>query len=256
MTGSEKVNYRLRNLAGFFVEGFTQLLWPAVCVNCDENITDSKQFLCNNCWRSFQSCLGSDYCKCCGRDATGYAIVEGKCTGCRDETLEFDGLVRIGAYSSVLQRLILAFKNNREELDVFLGPLARQVLQIGNFYNKVDYIVPVPLHWRRHIVRGYNQSFLLARYLRHPIAKVSTDLVRIRHTKPQPMTASYAQRRNNVAGAFAVRRGHNFTDKNICLIDDIKTSGATLSECARVLKMAGASNVFALVLAVAGRKNN
>lgn len=64
---------------------------------------------------------------------------------------------------------------------------------------------------------------------------------------------SAAKRARNVAGAFAVRRGHNFGGRSICLIDDIKTTGATLNECAQVLKAAGASRVFALVLAVAGQ---
>jgi len=61
------------------------------------------------------------------------------------------------------------------------------------------------------------------------------------------------QRAANVAGAFAVRWGHNFTGKEICLVDDVKTTGATLNECAKTLKEAGASKVFALVLAVAGQ---
>ena len=60
----------------------------------------------------------------------------------------------------------------------------------------------------------------------------------------------------NVAGAFAVRRRHNFTGRRICLVDDIKTTGATLNECAKVLKEAGASEVFALVLAVTGQNIN
>ena len=65
---------------------------------------------------------------------------------------------------------------------------------------------------------------------------------------------SDAARARNVAGAFAVRRGHRFAGRAVCLVDDIKTTGATLNECAKTLKEAGASQVFALVLAVAGQK--
>ena len=64
---------------------------------------------------------------------------------------------------------------------------------------------------------------------------------------------SPAARARNVAGAFAVRNGHPFVGRKSCLVDDIKTSGATLNECAYILKQAGASKVFALVLAVAGQ---
>jgi predicted amidophosphoribosyltransferase len=66
------------------------------------------------------------------------------------------------------------------------------------------------------------------------------------------MLASAAAHAKNVAGAFAVRRGHNFAGRNICLVDDIKTTGATLNECAKTLKEAGASKAYALVLAVGG----
>jgi len=111
----------------------------------------------------------------------------------------------------------------------------------------------VPLHWSRRLTRGYNQAHILARKLKHPTAKINTDLVRIRRTKSQPAMASPAARARNVAGAFAVRYRHNFTGRKICLVDDIKTTGATLNECAKTLKQAGASKVFALVLAVAGQ---
>ncbi|MHC4752113.1 MAG: ComF family protein, partial [Planctomycetota bacterium] len=69
----------------------------------------------------------------------------------------------------------------------------------------------------------------------------------------QPAMASPAARAKNVAGAFAVRYGHDFTSRKICLVDDIKTTGATLNESAKTLKQAGTSKVFAVVLAVAGQ---
>jgi len=151
--------------------------------------------------------------------------------------------------------MILAFKKGRTELDGMLGFLANSALQGGGFYSDIEVFVPVPLHWSRRLFRGYNQSLVLANKLTHPTAQISTDLARIRYTKTQPGgIANAAARARNVAGAFAVRRGHQFAGRNICLVDDIKTTGATLNECAKTLKEAGASKVFALVLAVAGQK--
>jgi ComF family protein len=150
--------------------------------------------------------------------------------------------------------MILAFKKGRTELDSTLGFLANAALDGSVFYNAIEFFVPVPLHWFRRLTRGYNQALVLAKKLKHPAAKISTDLVRIRYTKTQPGgVADVAARARNVAGAFAVRYGHSFTDRNVCLVDDIKTTGATLNECAKTLKEAGASKVFALVLAVAGQ---
>jgi ComF family protein len=151
--------------------------------------------------------------------------------------------------------MILAFKNGGTELDSILGFLANSALQGSGFYSDIELFVPVPLHWSRRLFRGYNQSHVLARKITHPTAKISTDLIRSRRTRAQPAMASTAARAKNVAGAFAVRYRNEFAGRKICLIDDIKTSGATLNECAKMLKQAGALKVFALVLAVAGQKN-
>ncbi len=233
--------------------GFNELLWPGVCINCRENIAESDNELCQDCWEQLLGCTSGDYCRRCGRDVSKYAIFDGTCPDCRDKEIHFDRMARSGIYAQVLQKMILGFKNGRVELDKNLGLLANWALEGGGFYEDIDFFVPVPLHWRRRLVRGYNQSLVLAKKLRHPKANINIDLVRIRYTKAQPMMVSPAARARNVAGAFAVRYGHSFSGAKICLVDDIKTTGATLNECARTLKEAGASRVFGLVLAVAGQ---
>jgi ComF family protein len=137
-----------------------------------------------------------------------------------------------------------------------LGRLADSAFQGSPFHDRIDLLVPVPLHWTRRLARGYNQSLVLAKRLKPPGTKISTELVRMRRTKMQPVMATEAARRRNVAGAFAVRKGHPFNGKTICLIDDIKTTGATLNECARIIKQAGAAKVYAVVLAIAGQRIN
>jgi ComF family protein len=157
-------------------------------------------------------------------------------------------------YADTLQRMILAFKHDHGEMASVLAPLADAALQGSRFYDDIDLFVPVPLHWTRRVLRGYNQADLIARRLHHPQARMSTNLVRARRTHAQPQAATPAARAKNVAGAFVVRDEHEFTGKTVCLVDDIKTSGATLNECAKALKEAGAAGVYALVLAVAGQK--
>lgn len=247
---------KLKRAAGFALQGIHQLLWPAVCINCSESICETDRNLCSDCWGQLITCTGADYCPHCGRDASRYAILGGVCPDCQGKEFYFDGIARSGVYSQSLQQMILSFKKGRTELDSTLGFLANSALQGGSFVNAIELFVPVPLHWSRRLFRGYNQSLILAKKLKHLTAKISTDLVRIRRTESQPTMASAAARARNVAGAFTVRRGHNFAGRKICLVDDIKTTGATLNECAKTLKQAGASKVFALVLAVAGQNTN
>lgn len=235
-------------------QGVNQLLWPSVCQDCGEGICADDNGLCRGCWDELLTCTSGDYCPRCGRDASRYGLVAGACGACRDEEFHFDGIARTGVYTETLQRMILAFKHDHTELASALAALADAALQGSGFYHEIELLVPVPLHWTRRVLRGYNQAELIGRRLRHPQARVNADLVRIRRTRAQPQAATPAARARNVAGAFAVRDGHRFTGRTICLIDDIKTSGATLNECAKALKEAGAEKVYALVLAVAGQK--
>lgn len=245
---------KLKQTVTFALQGLNQLLWPAVCINCKQSICETDKNLCKNCWDELLGCTGADYCPRCGKDASRYAILEGVCPDCQGREIYFDQIARGGVYKEALQKMILSFKKDRTELDLTLGFLANSALQGSGFYSDIEFFVPVPLHWSRRLVRGYNQSLILAKKLKHSSAKINTDLVRIRYTKTQPGgVANAAARARNVAGAFAVRYRHKLAGRKICLVDDIKTTGATLNECAKTLKQAGASKVFALVLAVAGQ---
>jgi len=236
-------------------QGFNHLLWPAVCVNCGDPLSQTGP-LCRKCLQELLSSAGPDYCPRCGRDVSPYALTNNACGNCQSTEFHFDQIARAGAYGNALRKMILAFKNGRTELQTLLGSLANAALQASPFAGKIDFFVPVPLHWSKRLIRGYNQSCLLAKSLLSPGCKIDTDLVRIRYTKAQPTMPTPAARERNVAGAFAVRKDHRFAGQNICLVDDVKTTGATLNECARVLKDAGAENVFAIVLAVAGQDAN
>jgi ComF family protein len=247
-------NVKLKQGAGCALQSLNHLLWPAVCINCRENICETDKDLCTNCWEEILSCSGGDYCPRCGKDVSKFALVGGACPDCQGSEIHFDGIARSGVYAEALKEMILAFKlAGRTELNSVLGFLGNTALLGSPFYNNIEFFVPVPLHWSRRLWRGYNQSLIIARELKHASAKINTELARIRRTKSQLTTASAAARARNVAGAFAVRKGHNFAGRKVCLVDDIKTTGATLNECAKTLKEAGASKVYALVLAVAGQ---
>jgi ComF family protein len=237
------------------VHSFTRLIWPPVCQNCRKPTDESSGSLCLGCWNDILKCTASTYCPRCGKDASLYAILNGRCPECVNAEIEFDGIARAGVYGDALRRMIIDFKAaDRTDLDIHFRLLANSAFAAAPFAKEVEYFVPVPLHWTRRLARGYNQSHLIARTIEHPAARISTDLVRMRRTDLQPGNTP-EQRARNVRGAFAVRRRHPFSGKTLCLVDDVKTTGATLNECAVTLKAAGAQKVYALVIAVAGQAN-
>ncbi len=155
-------------------------------------------------------------------------------------------------YNDAATAFVSGFKfNDHTEYADMLG---RWMARAGRlFLNKDALIIPVPLHWRRLMMRRFNQSALLAR----PIGNLTgaqvllRGLKRIRATPPQKETTSLEARRRNVAGAFAVadKYREKIDGASIVVIDDVLTTGATVAACTRALKAAGASQVNVLVLA-------
>ena len=121
-----------------------------------------------------------------------------------------------------------------------------------NFVTPEDILVPIPLHWRRWLFRGYNQAHVLTQELQKhfPDNQISTDLKRIRYTSQQARLKR-DERLNNLSGAF-VWKGET-VPRSVILIDDVVASGSTLEEAARVLKKAGVKQVKAIVFARGGK---
>jgi len=119
---------------------------------------------------------------------------------------------------------------------------------------RIDAVVPVPLHWRRRWARGFNQSELLARGIAR---RCGVPMVRVLHrTRPTATQTGLSNtgRRHNVAGAFQVRRPQSVAGKRILLVDDVMTTGSTAAACARALRRAGAGRIVVLTVARADRR--
>ncbi len=148
-----------------------------------------------------------------------------------------------------MRQAILQFKyHNFKALALPLAQLLAEYLAAKPL--PAENIVPVPLHPRRLRGRGYNQSALLAWELGKltNLTVVEDTLLRLRDTPAQVKAPSAEIRRNNVAGVFACR-DRKLEGKQILLIDDVCTTGATLDSCAIALNRAGASSVWGLTLA-------
>ncbi len=156
----------------------------------------------------------------------------------------------VGVYEDVLKSAILRFKfKKRTQLAEPLGMLMVRYLSRHLDTSRLDFIVPVPLHKKRLNVRGFNQSELLAHVLTgyYKVPTVSGLLFRTKDTLPQ-FNLPRAERLKNVKGAFEVKGKGLLKDRNVLLIDDIYTTGFTISECTRALKDNGARSVHVLTL--------
>lgn len=201
-------------------------------------------------------------CDCCGLPFASARPLDSsspKCGGCRKNLPAFDGARSYGIYAGNLRQAILRLKFSREErLGARLGAMLRvpwESLPVKAEFGPA-LIVPVPLHRLRRRERGFNQSELLADGLirtwkRHGAAApelAAGGLVRQRATPPQT-GLSVSARRENLRGAFEVPAPEVVRQRVLVLVDDVMTTGATLSACARALRRAGAAQILGLTVA-------
>jgi len=218
------------------------LLFPRWCIGCGKE----GDYICAAC-REQLPAIRPPVCPRCGRPLADGPV----CPGCADMDDEIDGIRAPFLFDGVIRQAVheLKYRNLRA-----LAPLLAAFLHayLREFPLKGDVLVPVPLHPRRLRERGYNQSARLARELgRLGGRPVREDaLVRTGFAPPQVRSSGEAERRRNVAGAFACPLPQAVIDKRVILIDDVATSGATLNAGAGVLKAAGAASVWGLVLAL------
>jgi ComF family protein len=242
--------------------GLLDLVLPPRCILCTARV-EAPGTLCAPCWRGMNF-LGEPCCACCGLpfafdpgpNETEAAIL---CAGCIARPPRFDRARSVFAYDDHSRRLVLMLKHG-DRLQSVPG-FGQWLARAGaTLLAEADLVVPVPLHWTRLWRRRYNQSALLAqaactawrRQGRAAPALVPDLLIRRRPT-PSQGRRTRLQRAENVRGAFRLRRNAEVKGKRVLLIDDVLTSGATVEECARVLRRAGAARVYVLTLARAVR---
>jgi ComF family protein len=205
-----------------FFERAASLLAPDVCTGCDARLPPFRVFC--------PACAATLLPPRAVREGEIAAFAYGGALAGAIASLKYAGRVdRARPLSALLRRAVLGWE--------------------GAFPSVV---VPVPLHRDRLARRGFNQAALLARPVAGDLGArfASRALVRI-HDTPAQASLDRAARRENVARAFAVRLGVTLEGARVLLVDDVRTTGATLDACARVAREAGASDVRTLVLAVA-----
>jgi len=234
------------------LRSFIDILFPSICATCSSPVgASSVPHFCKSCWSDF-SLLPGALCPRCGTpfgspEALTHSPAHA-CRSCREEPPEYDQALAVGQFEGSLRDAIHLFKYRPSRA---LGrPLGAWMAANVRLQPGIDLLMPVPLHTRRLRERGFNQALLLAHEIgrSHGIPLSFDTLARIRPTRPQ-VELSGKERVLNVAGAFALRKPGAVEGKSVLLVDDVFTTGATLNECARVLKGGGAERVLALTLA-------
>lgn len=232
------IKEKLENLELFLFD-------PHVCICCNHECDlDNNYRICSKC-RDKLNFIGEYYCLKCGdKISSGYDF----CINCKNQALDFDYARAVLCYDEISAPMILRFKYNGQKL--FRVPLAHLLFDYYKDSDIVaDVITYVPMPPSREKERGFNQAKELAIEFSNLTLKPLLDLLeRKEDSKIKQSTLNAQERRENIQGSFVAINKEMIKNKDILLIDDVSTTGATASECAKVLKKNKARSVCVLTV--------
>ena len=241
----------LTHATRLFYDALLTLSYPQSCAICCRSVEERRfGVACEACWDATRILSGAEaFCWKCGllsEEVSPTRLDEVSCRRC--EAQSFTAARSIGPYEGALRASVLELKRQphlSQHLETLLVTAAKR-----EPLNLSTRIIPVPLHARRLRSRGFNQASILAQALskglRLPLDEVS--LMRVSSTEKYRAGLDAKGRQDTVAGAFEVRHPRLIANEDILLVDDVFTTGATVSTCAEALTGAGARNVFVLTI--------
>jgi len=224
----------MRNLISNFLEATLDFVYPPLCILCQELIENGQPLVCDKCWAG---------------------LSEFHLKGEPDFTTQPEGLTytrSLWAYNDKVEKLIHEVKFFRKlKLGSRVGKDLAKLVKEDKTLSRAALIIPVPLHSTRFRERGYNQSLLLAAEIasQTKLTLQTNALKRVVQTKAQSKLKA-AERKLNIRRAFRVQNTDLIKNKSILLVDDVMTTGSTLSACAVPLFEAGAREILAITAAV------
>jgi len=220
------------------------ILIPQKCILCNSIVDGS---ICGECWSNVNF-ISEPYCEICHLPFE-YEIGDSHCLDCVKRPPAYDKAYSVFVYDELSRAIITRFKYG--DAIHFLPHLAK-ILHTKTQHIKADFIIPVPLHYKRLVARRYNQAGLLASGLGKLSKRYALldGLIRTKNTPPQAGLVR-KERNRNIVDAFAVnpKHRHILKGKTVILVDDVMTTGATIQECAKVLKASGAEKVYSVTIA-------
>lgn len=229
------------------VDGVLDFLYPRIdCVCCGKRLEKrAVHGICKHCYDNMPF-IPEPKCTICSRPISPETQI---CMECKYHSHSYDQALAVFEYSIVIRELIHRYKYGGEySLSRTLGFFLSEQLKESGW--KVDLMIPVPLHKNRQKSRGFNQSALLGDYLSQRNRITCRDDVLIRSMDTLSQTGFDRDKRaENLKDAFMVLAPQAVKDKNILIIDDVHTTGATVDSCSRVLRSAGAKKIYVLTIA-------
>jgi competence protein ComFC len=228
-----------------WVDAGLNFFYPAFCQICAEKrATREEGYVCPDCWAEVRF-IQPPFCDRCGLPYEGEITTAFECTNCREMELHFTSARSAVVARGLVLDVVHRYKYMRALwFEPFLADLLIRQAKPVLATQKWDWIVPVPLHPLKKREREFNQAEKLAIALSKATKiPVKTDLIkRVAFTRTQTLLTRKA-RMANVRSAFSVLKKQSLHGKNIVLLDDVLTTGATTSACAKVLRQAGAAKI-------------
>lgn len=231
--------------------GLVDILYPRRCFACDNSLhQEVNTYICINCLEQINKARVRRCAKCGFELGQGITTSNNGCPECENTYLKFDNCFFVSNNKNPIKNLIHQLKYKKHIC--LATPLSSLLINLlsQEIICEIDLIVPVPLHLKKKQKRGFNQSELMAKQISRKLSLPISinNLHRVKNTLSQTQL-SRQQRYNNVYGAFKVKKPKDFFKKNVLLVDDVFTTGATASECTKSLKNARVNKVFLLALA-------
>ncbi|MEM0896745.1 MAG: ComF family protein [Verrucomicrobiota bacterium] len=249
-----KASTRLRQFTRAAGGALHTILYPPHCEHCDAR-TEENEVLCDDCLRSNRA-IEPPFCETCGEPFHGALSGRFECANCGDRSFSFEFAIGAWRNRGAVRSLLHKFKYGKR--DYLAKPLAHLLLPVLDderlYDNNENWtIVPVPLHHRRRRERGFNQAAEIGRHFATHAGFEFADLLQRTFYTTSQAQLSRAQRLQNLRHAFRVKKSSaeekSLADRQVLLIDDVFTTGATADACARILRReAGVERVVVLTL--------
>ena len=208
------------------------LVYPQVCGICGNICKDS-------------------ICKKCSIQIEKYEIKDKNSYQVKDETKYFDEIYSIFKYEEIIRDILIEYKfNNKPYLYKTFAKIILKNKKTYGFLKNYDIIIPVPIHKERKLIRGYNQTELIAREIANNTNLQLENKVLFKQKNIISQSElSKTDRKENVKNAFIIQNIEKIKGKKVLIFDDIYTTGSTVDECARILKKVGTSFIGVLTIA-------